>query len=345
MAETNTFAVRMENEDKEKLVQLIDGSGKSSKEFMTVLMNSYKLNQMKSEVPEMAEDIKHLESITTQICEVYINIGKRINSIGEAKAIQYDKDLSIYKEKIISLENDLLNINTANTDLINDNLKLNTDKEDAAKQLIVFQNSIDDKTKIIEDKINIIIENKEKIDNLLGMIKDIKTLREGAETFKELLACSQAKNDELKVTIDRINIEHGNTLSRAAIKNEKDVNDLKTKISKLEELSLSEKLLHKKGIDHIIKEHSKEIETINRSLEFEKEKALLGQEKKFNKIINDNINESNNKMATIQDNYNNKISIIQEQSNSQILEYQKQYDKLIQDNKGKMKPTNNGGPK
>ena len=44
----NPFSVRMESDDKEKLIELIQESGKSSKEFMGILMGAYELNKVKS---------------------------------------------------------------------------------------------------------------------------------------------------------------------------------------------------------------------------------------------------------------------------------------------------------
>ena len=74
----------MESEDKEKLMELIQESGKSSKEFMGILMGAYELNKVKMDVPEVAEDLNHLEALTNQTNNVYMNMAKRIQAIDTA---------------------------------------------------------------------------------------------------------------------------------------------------------------------------------------------------------------------------------------------------------------------
>jgi hypothetical protein len=323
----NPFSVRMDEDEKLELLKLIQESGKGSKDFMSVLVGTYKLSKAKIEVPAIAEDIKHLEAIVTQICDIYIGMGKRITTIEETKNIQYNKDLVVYKDKIAALEENIEKANTEKTDLLNSIIKFSADQEETEKQLISLQNTVEDKNKLIEDKVKLIEEYKDKNDNLLSMLTDLKTYKEKVDTLSNLLTDNQSRNILLENEIVKINNEHENTISKINATNENTINNLNSKVKGLEELLVKKDQEYTKQFEEKNKNHSKKMEDLKKSLEYEKDKALLDQEKKFNKVINENTNENNGKIAAIQ-----------EQSNKQILEYQKQIDillKRINDNKPK----------
>jgi hypothetical protein len=321
----NPFSVRMDEDEKQELLKLIQESGKGSKEFMSLLISSYKLSKTQMEVPAIAEDIKHLEAIVTQICEIYIGMGKRITTIEETNAMQYSKDIAIYREKVTKLEEDIQNVSDEKVALLNTIIKLNEDNEKNEKDLASLETTIQDKDTTIDDKIKIINEYKEKNDNLLGMLTDLNTYKKESETFKDLLAVSQAKNISLDNEIIRLKNEHENTISKMQIDNDNNVNKLTSKMKELDELLIKKDLDHKKELSQKDKElaqkdvdHSKELKNQKLSLEYEKDKALLEQEKHFNKLINDLKNENSSKIAAIQ-----------EQSSNQVLAYQKEIDTLL----------------
>lgn len=304
------FSVRMNDADKSEITSLINESGKSNKDFMNELISTYKLNKMKIEVPEMSEDIKHLEAIISQISEIYIGIGKRITTIEEANSIQYTKELSIYKEKIISLENTISTLTIDKDSFIKELSLIKSSQEEKEKQLSNFQNTINDKNKLLEDKSKLIEEYRDKNDNLLSMLKDLKSYKEKVDTLSDLLADSQTKNITLQNEITRINNEHENILNKVTAKNDYATHNLKSKIIELEDS------LIKKDQDNL-----KELENLKKSMEYEKDKALLEQEKEFNKTIND-INHENNTV----------IAALQEKSNNQMFDYQKQINSLLKKN-------------
>jgi DNA repair exonuclease SbcCD ATPase subunit len=307
MANTNPFSVRMDEEDKSELIKLIQESGKGAKEFMSVLINSYKLTKTQNEVPEMSEDIKHLQAITSQICDIYINIGTRIKTIEETNLMQYNKDLSIYREKITALESNLAQLEIEKSNLL-DLISKNTDElERLNTQIITSNNIVEDKNKLIRDKDSLIEEYKEKNDNLLSMISDLKEYKDKIDTISSLLADSQTKNANLENTIAKLNNDHELYVSKLQLEHDKVVTNLNNEIQNFKETLSQSDVLHKKSL-----------EDLRNTLEFQKEKALLEQEKKFNKIIND-----------LHNDYTKKIAIIQEQANKQILSYQKEIDNLL----------------
>lgn len=265
----NPFSVRMESEDKEKLMELIQESGKSSKEFMSILMGAYELNKVKIDIPEVAEDINHLEALTNQINNVYMNMAKRIQTIDTAKTLQFNKDMEIYKSKIESLkvENEGFKVDKeAMANLLQDSYAIS---EGLKKQVTQF-------TEIMDSNKALIQEYKEKNDTLAGLVNEYKGFKNENETLKALLADSQARNIDLSNKVNTKDME---------------IDTLKTKL------------------EAAAAEAPKEIRRTSELKDFEKEKALLEQEKLFNK----------------------KLQELQEESNKKILEYQKQAEEFIKE--------------
>ena len=251
----NPFSVRMESEDKEKLMELIQESGKSSKEFMGILMGAYELNKVKMDIPEVAEDINHLEALTNQINNIYVNMAKRIQTIDAAKTLQFNKDMEIYKSKIESLkaENEGFKIDKeAMVSLLKDSSDIS---EGLKKQVAQFNEIMDSNKALIQ-------EYKEKNDTLAGLVNEYKGFKNENETLKNLLADSQARNTDLSNKINTKDME---------------IDTLKTKL------------------EAAATETPKEVKRISELKEFEKEKALLEQEKLFNKKMQELQEESNKK--------------------------------------------------
>jgi hypothetical protein len=265
----NPFSVRMETDDKEKLIELIQESGKSSKEFMGILMGAYELNKVKLDIPEVAEDINHLEALTNQINNVYMNMAKRIQTIDTAKTLQFNKDMEIYKDKIESLkaENEGFKVDKESMAIIlQESSNIN---EVLKKQVTQFTETMDSNKALIQ-------EYKEKNDTLAGLVTEYKGFKNENETIKILLADSQARNIDLSNKINAKDIE---------------IDSLK---SKLEAAAM---------------QAPKEVKRTSELKDFEKEKALLEQEKLFNK----------------------KMQELQEESNKKISEYQKQAEEFIRE--------------
>jgi hypothetical protein len=268
----NPFSVRMETDDKEKLMELIQGSGKSSKEFMGILMGAYELNKVKMDIPEVAEDINHLEALTNQINNIYVNMAKRIQTIDAAKALQFNKDMEIYKSKIESLnaENEGLKMDKeATCATLLESSNINEELKKQVKQL----------SEIMDSNKALIQEYKEKNDTLAGLVTEYKGFKDENETIKCLLADSQARNIDLSNKINAKDIE---------------VDTLKTKL------------------EAAATEAPKEVKRTSELKEFEKEKALLEQEKLFNK-----------KMQELQEEYYKKILEYQKESEVFIREMQR----------------------
>ena len=255
MADNNTpFSVRMDQTEKEKLFELIQESGKSNKEFMSVLLNAYELNKTKVEIPDIAKDIEGLEALTKQINEYYVNMGKRIENIKKSKDIEFTKEIEVYKNRIEVLKDDNDKLNVEYEALQQSYNSINTDTEELQKKLQQLQESLKDKTLLVE-------EYKEKNDTLTGLLNEYKQYKIAIEESKKLLEDLQNKNIELN-------------------------NSAKDKDSIIEKLNGEvEKVKHDEEakVQELNSKHSADIEAIKGKVELEKGKALLELREQYQK--------------------------------------------------------------
>jgi DNA repair exonuclease SbcCD ATPase subunit len=290
MADNNIFSVRLEEQDKEKLLELIQESGRSNKEFMGTLLNAYELNKAKVEIPDLAKDIEGLQALTQRINEYYINIGKRIEDTQKAKDIQFTKDIEIYKNRIDVLKADNEKINEdyeALQQVYNTNF---IEVEELRKQLNQLE-------KTQESNNALISEYKSKIDTLTGIIEEYKGFKADNTTLKDALADLQSKNTELNNTIKNRDFNI-NTLSA----------DLKAKENDMENL----KVKHEEELKDIDIKHSKDLEN------FKKECGLN------TKLAVAEVKEDlNNKLQDLQQKHNTEIEEYQAKYKSLLEELEK----------------------
>lgn len=253
MADNTPFSVRMEQEDKEKLLKLIQDSGKSNKEFMTSLINIYDLNKAKIEMPEIAQDIEGLEALTKQISDYYVNMGKRIEAIRKSKDIEFAKETEIYKDKIETLKDENNNINEKFISLQEVYNNINSDYDKLNKQLSQLQESLNDKNLLVE-------EYKSKNDTLTGLLSEYKQYKIEIEKYKKSLEASQKQNTNLANEIKENNKIIENLKKDLNSKVVELGNKYKSNIEALKDKADIEK---SKEILILQKQHQEEIQKIN----------------------------------------------------------------------------------
>lgn len=269
MADNNTpFAVRLEPEDKEKLIELIQDSGKNNKEFMTSLINLYEVSKVKSKNINLVGDIEQLEQQTSKINQIFISIIDKLEGQKSAITEDSEKELALYKEKVSSLTLDINNLKAENAKLNNMLTDVNNVNITTNKQLEQLESTIQDKTALVE-------EYKAKNDMLVGLLEEYKKYKEEIEEYKKLLADAQSKNivlmDDLKknensinslnAEVERIREEHSKDILKVIAEKEKVIGELE--ISK------------DKTIADLTIENKREVERLKDKAEFEKQKSIL----------------------------------------------------------------------
>lgn len=291
MADNNTpFSVRMEQDDKERLLQLIQESGRSNKEFMSVLLSAYELNKAKIEIPDIAKDIEGLQAVIQRINDYYVNIGKRIEDVQKTKDIEFTKEVEIYKSRIETLkaENDKVKSEFEALQHSYNNICGNYD--DVNKQLEQLQESLKDKNLLVE-------EYKQKNDTMTGLLKQYEKYPEELEKNKKLLEDAQLRlfniNSDLNVK-NRDNEQLSSDIAVLKHDKEKSIKELKLK--------------HETIINDLNNRHTREIESIKEKMDLQKDKAILELQKQSQQQIQE----------------------IQEKHNVEIEQYQAKYKELLE---------------
>lgn len=292
------FSVRMDHEEKERLIRLIQDSGKNNKEFMTSLLNAYDLNKTKVEIPELAQDISALQALTQQINEYYVNIGKRIQTMQKSRDLVFTKEIEVYKNTVdtLTIENEKSKIDFTEIQKAYNNIS--TDYNEAIKQLKQLQESLKDKNLIVE-------EYKSKNDTLTGLLNEYKQYKSQIEDYKKDLNDFENKNAELK-------------------------NNIKEKENVLDNLSITiEKLKASKenALNELKDKNKSELESLKDKLEIERDRNTLQLNKDHQEQLQQ-IQKENNKEII---DYQVKLQEIQDKNNKEISDYQNKYKGLLEE--------------
>ena len=270
MAELTTWSVKMTDGLKEKISGSLQESGLTGKEFMEVLLNTYE--QVKKDRPEITPDLDELETLTKRICAIYVNVGERITTLLN------DKDNS-YKALVAE-----------KTDLARTLQKRITELENSLKDKITIAKELAaEKDKIQEEKINLELRQQKEIQQLAEINQSNKSLieeyRQKNDTLTGLLAEYELYKNQIQELKKEVNLEK---IKRAGAedkfkKAEDALNKNKEKLFQAEER-------YKAQIESIIEQQS-----------FEKEKALLEQEKSLRNELQAEREEYNNRIKTLLD--------------------------------------------
>lgn len=307
------FSVRMDTSDKEKLLKLIQESGTgSNKDFMNVLMSAYELNKVKVEVPEASESIKKVEELTQLINDYFVNMSKHIKTNKESMNLQFTKDIDVYKVRVDTLkeENSELEGKVESLQAAYNNSC--NDIEESRKELESKDKLVEQLKENLEDKTTLVDQYKEKNDTLAGLVSEYKNYKVEVESYKNLLADAQTRKFELENTIKEKDFDItklNDAVEELKIKHESELSSLKEK-SVLEIDNLNSK------IEDVKSSHLDTLTSAKEKAEFEKEKALLAEDKKHQEAINKLNDEHNEKIRQLlheNEDYNKKVKELLDQ--------------------------------
>ena len=221
------LSVRISDELKQKFNELAQSEGINNKELMEQVVKYYELNRAREEDSNMSEDIKELQTITSRMADIYINIVERNNvkalevkNIHRKELVDKDKevqklkedgnllkaDITLLKEeskKVISLGKELSNVNHINKEL-----------EESIKSLKTFNNMQNEKIMTLSETNEMYIKYRDEIvklktdhDNLISenmQLKNELLSKEDKESklikqIDELAEINRIKIDELTI--------------------------------------------------------------------------------------------------------------------------------------------------
>ncbi|MCB2312968.1 hypothetical protein LGL55_17315 [Clostridium tagluense] len=168
------LSVRISDELKQKFNELAQSEGINNKELMEQVVKYYELNRAREEDSNMSEDIKELQTITSRMADIYINIVERNNikalevkNIHRNELVDKNNDLQKLKEEITLLKEENKKINALEKDL-SDAKHISKDLQESIKSLKTLNN-------MQEEKILKLTETNEKYIKYKDEIVKLKT--------------------------------------------------------------------------------------------------------------------------------------------------------------------------
>ncbi|MEG0326329.1 MAG: hypothetical protein RR618_07330 [Cellulosilyticaceae bacterium] len=240
-----TFGVKVPEEMKIELSDIMKNTDLSGKEFMNMLLTAYKLESNKKQQNFYAQDIEELQRLLNRIQGIYLNLGQKTEFIIEEKLQDGQK---IIEEKELKLTEFLEKIDS-----------LEKAVEDKEKTLKESKKNIDEMNKNHLGMINELDDSKKQLKNNQLLYdkyeSEIKQLQKTIEGFKRLELEIEERNEEnqkLKTRNDEIASEMWflqrdmdklkEELAGVIVKSEED----QDKIKKNYELELKNQLLEQK---------------------------------------------------------------------------------------------------
>jgi len=251
-----TFGVKVPEELRDQINEMMKGSGLVGREFMQQLVDSYLLDRNKQEIPEMAEEIKELQSLTHRINEMYLYLGTRFENI--ASLSKKDKE---DMDQIISETNQSYQENIKN---YKSEIK---GYEDQIEKFKKMQETIEDSNKELSLKINEINSYNENYQELNNQYKkNILELTNKLEALRPL----EEENDKL-LSANNLLQEGNDNLASDLWFAKRDIEKLNNELIK-NQTETERRVLHLKDQHHLEKQttvlelqlkHQKDIEALN----------------------------------------------------------------------------------
>lgn len=240
-----TFGVKVSEEMKIELSDIMKNTDLSGKEFMNMLLTAYKLESNKKQQNFYAQDIEELQRLLNRIQGIYLNLGQKTEFIIEERL---QDGQNIVEEKESQLTELLGKIETLEKTL-----------EDKEKMLEESKKNIDEMNKNHLSMINELDDLKKQLKNNQLLYdkyeSEIKQLQQTIERFKRLELEIEERNQEnqkLKTRNDEMASEMWflqrdmdklkEELAGVILKSEED----QDKIKKNYELELKNQLLEQK---------------------------------------------------------------------------------------------------
>ena len=178
-----TFGVKVSEEMKNELSELMKINQLSGKEFMQLLLTTYKIEQAKQEDDLFASDMSELQILLQRIQNIYLNISEKsklmvnhqIKAVEEEKKRQEEEtkqlkeELTNLQKKIMLLEEENRALSELIKNLEEENNHILNEKEEHKNQIknyVLLHTKFQQEIKLLEEKIEnlkrIELENEER---------------------------------------------------------------------------------------------------------------------------------------------------------------------------------------
>ena len=241
-----TWGVKVSDELKEKLQEIIKSDFSSSKDFIEQLVNLHELNKAKQDSNIFSVEVEELEGLTRRVNNIFINANAKVKSLVVDKELKFSELIQGKLSLIDTLQQTIDQLKIENSELVLSNgdlVNLRNEQLERVNQLTESSNNL----KALNE------EYRAKNDTLTGLLTRYEKYPEQLEEVRALLADEQSKNtalmDELKE----------NAISIKGLNNHIEASDQD----------------HVSTLDKLKAEHERELQAVKELAELEKGKAIL----------------------------------------------------------------------
>lgn len=271
-----TWSVRIDEEVKKEITELLNSDGGNGEEFVKSLLSSYKLKQAEELQPIATQDIKDLQIHLSAVQDIYYNISKRVDLRLKAK----DQEVSeILTEKTDEFEK-ILTTNAAEFEKATERIAeleaaLRTSSEENENNIKVIE-SQSKKIIDLEDAVTttkeLVAEYKEKNDTLTGLLAEYKGYKSEIEETKKSLSDER----EIKGTLEKEKKEALEVFEKSKVQYQEDIGKLNANhADEIQRIKNNLDMDHKQKLLDVQAVHQDELNKLHKDYNDQIQKMLL----------------------------------------------------------------------
>lgn len=313
MAETKVFGVKVPEGLHAEASKLQKEFG-TGEDFLKELISIYVVDKTKQQLPEVAEDLKELQSLNRRTNDLFLNIAGRIESMKSDKDNEYKCAVENKESIIVALQTKINSFKIEKEDLISRNKVLVNHNDTISKEVSQLTNMYKDNKALVEEYSN-------KNENLLKQLEKYQKYPEEVKLLNENMINLQKVNTDL----------NGKIFMKSQLNDDliKKSNELNSKLTNV-------KIEHDEEITKFV------VAAENVELQYKKTIKQKYDENiiALKKLIEDNSREKDaekrDEILSLKEEQQTKLLLIQDEYAAKINDYQTNY-KLILDELEKAK--------
>jgi chromosome segregation ATPase len=268
-----TWGVKVPEEIKEKIQNMMQDSQLSGKEFIESLLQAYALNKLKENQPLVAPDIDELQILINRIVSIYANLGERISNMIQEKDNLHENEVA-EKINIIGLLGDKVdNLEKEKEKALDDKQLAETMAADMQKRIVEIEETVQTNKALV-------VEYKEKNDALNSIAAEYQQYKANFENLR-------SENQELHYNLK----------------------NTKTELENAQNTTESLKKKYDAEIKEKNEKHNEDLSRLTERMEIEKSKELF----KLRNEYQSELESAHEKTVNLHDEYNSKIKVLLDQ--------------------------------
>lgn len=193
-----TFGVKVSQEVKEKVNQIIEASGMKSKEWFETVLMLYEMEQLKQGSKDFSKDLSELEIHTNRIVQLVGNMVTRATHEKERILQQIEGVKASKDEIILGYQQELSEIKEQIKGYVQQADQAEKNLFEATKHALQLEETNENNKALIG-------EYKDKIDTLTGLVNEYKGYSSENKELKQRSNELEQQNAELLTKINRLN--------------------------------------------------------------------------------------------------------------------------------------------